>query len=89
MCKICFEPYDTQNYKPLVLKCGHTFCRDCISKSFNQGHVICPMDKQKLSYLNLEEIGRNWDIQECMDLYVSKQKAKESFEAQFGTCSAH
>ncbi len=47
------------------------------------------MDKQRLNYNHLDEIGRNWDVQECMDLYVSKQKAKETYEAQFGNCAAH
>ncbi len=42
-----------------------------------------------MKYNTMDEIGRNWDIQECMDLYNTKQKAKETHEAQFGVCSEH
>ena len=29
-CKICFEEFNTKVKEPLVLKCGHTFCSQCI-----------------------------------------------------------
>ncbi len=31
-CKICYEKYDTDKSKPMMLGCGHTFCLSCIQK---------------------------------------------------------
>ena len=39
------------------------------------------MDKKSQKYSSIEEIGRNWDIQDCMALHQTKQQAKETHEA--------
>jgi len=33
ICRYCASGYNSDNRKPLVLACGHTFCKDCV-----QGH---------------------------------------------------
>ena len=35
-CKICFEAFNTTDRKPLVLPCGHTFCKVTISDLINK-----------------------------------------------------
>jgi hypothetical protein len=50
---------------------------------------MCPMDKKSHKYSSIEDIGRNWDIQDCMALHQTKQQAKETHEAQFGQCTTH
>ena len=56
-CDICNTIFDLNIRSPLMVKCGHTFCRRCISlKSNNLDKNInkaCPIDKMK-NVLNLE-----------------------------------
>ena len=47
-CKICCESYNKTDRKPLILPCGHTFCKDTISKLINkkqQNAIECPICK--------------------------------------------
>ncbi|XP_068227204.1 uncharacterized protein [Palaemon carinicauda] len=30
-CKVCYNPYNTEDRRPLFLPCGHTFCSRCIT----------------------------------------------------------
>ena len=50
-CDLCNVIFDINVHSPLMLKCGHTFCRRCISsKSNNLDKNInksCPFDKMK------------------------------------------
>ena len=55
-CDICKEKYDYNNHKPMIAKCGHTFCKFCIFNStennknndFNQKKFFkCPIDGVK------------------------------------------
>jgi len=89
MCKICLDQYNSDSKKPLILNCGHTFCQDCISKSYSLSQIRCPMDKKTFIYPKLEDIGRNWDIQDCLQLHAEKQKKKEFHSNAYGLCSLH
>ena len=65
-CIICKEFYDIKDRKPLVLLCGHTFCKQCISKDFLINKKIrcsfCPNFKGGHIYKSVEDIGVNYDI---------------------------
>ena len=56
-CDLCNIMFDQNTHSPLVLKCGHTFCKKCISlKSNNIDKNVnrqCPLDKTK-NVMNLE-----------------------------------
>ena len=54
-CEICKSKYDYNIHRPLVVKCGHTFCKNCIysskQKNSNRNNIIkskniftCPID---------------------------------------------
>lgn len=43
-CGICREPYQA----PVVLSCGHMFCRGCVMPWFGGGATTCPMDRKEL-----------------------------------------
>ncbi len=47
------------------------------------------MDKKKIFYATFEAIGRNWDIQDCMDIHIEKMKSKDIYESRFGLCLVH
>jgi len=54
-CSICFNYYDKEVHRPLILPCGHVYCFDCLNKMFNagiffrksdlKGNNFCPADK--------------------------------------------
>ena len=42
-CPICKNVFETDGkYQPKILKCGHTFCKDCIENMSNPMGVKCP-----------------------------------------------
>ena len=50
-CDICNSKYDFNIHKPLIIKCGHTFCKNCIyyhkSNNLNRDNkkiFKCPFD---------------------------------------------
>jgi len=49
-CSICYECYDSFMRIPLILKCGHTFCKICIDnlieKRRSQFKFYCPTCRQ-------------------------------------------
>lgn len=34
-CSICHTPYDDDSHAPLLLQCGHSFCKHCLSHVFS------------------------------------------------------
>ncbi len=40
-CKICQNSFNTEIKKPIIILCGHTFCKLCISKTENSKCPIC------------------------------------------------
>ena len=42
-CVVCFQTYTD----PYITKCGHTFCKDCISEVVNRQHK-CPVCNHEL-----------------------------------------
>lgn len=35
-CQICINPYDDGNHSPIVIQCGHTFCKTCVKRILQQ-----------------------------------------------------
>ncbi|XP_062977782.1 zinc finger protein RFP-like [Elgaria multicarinata webbii] len=48
-CSLCLEYFAD----PVTLNCGHVFCHDCITKSWNESsvHAVCPQCKEALPQL--------------------------------------
>jgi hypothetical protein len=40
-CKICQNSYNTDIKKPIIILCGHTFCKLCLSKTEYSKCAIC------------------------------------------------
>ena len=54
-CEICCSTY-TEEQKPVVLTCGHTYCMNCINfilKSSPQENKNCPTCREPISYYNI------------------------------------
>ena len=43
-CKVCFDLFDDKDHLPLLLGCGHTFCKQCLKNTTNQ------LKRAKLQY---------------------------------------
>ena len=45
ICQLCKNNFNNQENLPFLLKCGHFFCKTCLSKqSSNVSKIICPID---------------------------------------------
>ena len=78
-CSICETRYDTAERRPLVLLCGHTFCKDCHIKSFNQvHHVQCFVCRRNFSstYKAVAEIGQNIEYSRVIEAVREQKKAR-------------
>ena len=42
-CEVCKYKYDYSEHKPMVNKCGHTFCKKCLFNKL-KAKFICPLD---------------------------------------------
>ncbi|XP_055667159.1 E3 ubiquitin-protein ligase TRIM35 [Falco biarmicus] len=42
LCPICYEPFR----EAVTLPCGHNFCKDCVSRSWEHRHHLCPVCKE-------------------------------------------
>ena len=40
VCQICTVPYDANRKVPRVLKCGHTFCTECLVNMLSCGYIL-------------------------------------------------
>ena len=74
-CPICNNLYDTENHYPFVIKCGHTFCKQCIisNNSYN-----CPIDNTLNSFeLHIKNIQLGIIINKLLCSYNSKTMPKQ------------
>jgi hypothetical protein len=70
-CQICFEEYNNNNKKPVVLDCGHSICQICLQQilSSNQRNLIkCPFDNKPLQR-SFNQYPVNWSY---IDVITSK-----------------
>ena len=53
-CEICNNLFDLNIHIPMVVKCGHTFCKKCIlEKNFSKQYEACPLDNMQ-NIFNIE-----------------------------------
>lgn len=73
-CPIDFA-YFTSSNPPLVLNCGHTFCKDCLIKlKSEKGIIICPTDQVEHN-LSVEALPKNHIVVSLLD--SSQEEAKK------------
>jgi len=71
-CQICFEEYNNDDKKPMVLDCGHTICNSCLMSILSTNQVRlrkCPFDNKELKR-NANEYPVNWSY---IDVITSKR----------------
>ena len=69
-CLICRDPYDLEARRPKILKCGHTFCLDCLTNVYKaSGRVECSLDRG-VFYEDLRYVPDN---QTLKDILLSRE----------------
>mmetsp|Transcript_3897 Transcript_3897/g.8171 ORF Transcript_3897/g.8171 Transcript_3897/m.8171 type:complete len:319 (+) Transcript_3897:2238-3194(+) len=83
-CNVCVELFDNKERLPLILSCGHSLCKLCISSIRQaQGFIMCPIDRSpenkpieslitNLALLQLVDVSRYTDYPRC-PLHPSKK----------------
>ncbi len=66
-CQVCFLGFNSTENRPLVLKCGHTFCSSCLTQLYRQQKISCPFCKAPSIYISLNEIPANFTVLEAVD----------------------
>lgn len=61
-CWVCREEYRTGDREPLVLPCGHTYCRQCILSLARDRIVGCPTCRRNYYSLNVDKLPKNFAI---------------------------
>ncbi|XP_071512780.1 uncharacterized protein [Panulirus ornatus] len=61
-CWVCAEEYWTGVREPLMLPCGHTFCRQCISSLIQARRVECPVCRRKYPSLSVNNLPKNFAV---------------------------
>ena len=60
-CQICLEAYsDSGDHVPLILPCGHTFCKSCLELRFTSV-PSCPVDNQRCSKA-ISQLTKNYSL---------------------------
>lgn len=70
-CNICFNKYDDDKRTPLLLPCGHTFCKACCKKLLEpfdaqneddlpDNEIKCPVDSHKFQLVDERELAKNY-----------------------------
>ena len=78
-CDICRNNFDMNKHRPLVAKCGHTFCKHCILCNHqNKNCSSCPIDKIQYM-LNIESCIPNIKLEEVIKIIfnIDSPKLKE------------
>ncbi|XP_050438703.1 E3 ubiquitin-protein ligase TRIM56-like [Adelges cooleyi] len=65
-CAICLSVM----HKPAILRCGHTFCKDCIGNCFTNSHYQCPICRKYA--FGLSDITTSQHIEEMINGLTSK-----------------
>mmetsp|Transcript_1537 Transcript_1537/g.3283 ORF Transcript_1537/g.3283 Transcript_1537/m.3283 type:complete len:366 (+) Transcript_1537:1957-3054(+) len=74
-CDICFEPFDPEEHAPLMLICGHTYCKRCIT-DIKQRHnsLECPNDRLQ-DKRHVSEMPKNYIVLEIIERVTQVEAA--------------
>ena len=66
-CDLCNQYYDSEIHIPMVAKCGHTFCKNCLQQKRHKENysLNCPIDNIS-NALNFETSIRNIKIEDIL-----------------------
>lgn len=75
-CAICFRLY----FDPITAPCQHSYCRDCLIKSFKKNNKLCPLCRLELHDWDLKSTAANPELTQVLasekfaELYAQREK---------------
>nr|XP_053650229.1 uncharacterized protein LOC128700797 [Cherax quadricarinatus] len=78
-CEVCSELYQTDSRDPVLLPCGHTFCRTCIVSVQKEGDLSCPSCSQDISQVDAADLPVNIQALSLSLAYTKCQLPSEVF----------
>ncbi|XP_064084443.1 E3 ubiquitin-protein ligase TRIM32-like isoform X2 [Macrobrachium nipponense] len=80
-CGVCCEDYDQDIRCPRILKCYHTLCTDCISRSIRSNNQRCPFCRRPFRVNTAHEVTVNQaalDLVKFISIQESNSKSDEN-----------
>ena len=76
-CQICLERYNKTNKMPKILSCGHTFCKECLTKQKNKYNKLqCSICREVQETSDPEKLITNRAFYDL--LYIPKEETFEN-----------
>ena len=79
-CELCENIFDLNNHLPIIIKCGHTFCKECIlnihNKKYNKKNYSCPLDNT-LNAFNIDSCVVNLRVELIIKKIFQKENQKQ------------
>ena len=63
-CSLCLSRYSETEHIPLLLKCGHTYCKDCLTGAREQGRTNCPTCSYADAFDQVDRLPKNYLVLE-------------------------
>ncbi|XP_058658271.1 E3 ubiquitin-protein ligase TRIM35 [Ammospiza caudacuta] len=80
LCPVCYEPFR----EAVTLRCGHNFCKGCITRSWEQRRPECPLCKERSS---LEQLRVNRTLRNLVELVLKEEGQRQG--RGVALCPAH
>uniref|UniRef100_A0A8B9JSX1 Uncharacterized protein n=1 Tax=Astyanax mexicanus TaxID=7994 RepID=A0A8B9JSX1_ASTMX len=82
-CPVCYDVFND----PVILSCGHSFCKTCIKKCWTQNPGReCPFCRRRSSK---EEPAPDLALRNTCESYLQQKKKEEGSRSQGALCSLH
>ncbi|KAJ8261712.1 hypothetical protein GJAV_G00157460 [Gymnothorax javanicus] len=82
-CSVCFDIFK----EPVVLKCSHSFCRECLKQYWEEkSSRECPICRRKAS---TDEPPDNLALKNIVEFYLKQKTKRETEEKSEALCSLH
>ena len=79
-CELCENIFDLNNHLPIIIKCGHTFCKECIlnihNKKYNKKNYSCPLDNT-FNAFNIDSCVVNLRVELIIKKIFQKENQKQ------------
>ena len=88
-CLVCAVSYDQNENKPLILQCGHTFCKSCLHRVKESLNCCCPRCRHDWSNVNVDDLAVCYQLMdvECGDELHGCREHGYRLDAWCGSCS--
>nr|XP_045614357.1 tripartite motif-containing protein 65-like isoform X2 [Procambarus clarkii] len=73
-CAVCSEVYQKGPREPLVLPCGHTFCRSCLFNLHSSPDFLCPTCRRDHSHLEMDKVPLCFSLLGLSATYMGSQR---------------